>query len=157
MWLPGGYPELHTAALAANSAMRASITAHVAAGRPVWAECGGMMALFEVLDTVDGASHPMWGVLPGRTFMGKRLAALGPQQLDVPGGTLRGHAFHYSSCDTPLVPLARTQAAPGRKLRGAGEALYVGGPRGNVKASYFHAWFASNPAAAAALFLGDAA
>ncbi|MDO9359672.1 MAG: cobyrinate a,c-diamide synthase [Polaromonas sp.] len=155
MWLPGGYPELHTATLAANSAMKASVAAHVAAGKPVWAECGGMMALFEQLNTVDGASHPMWGVLPGHVSMQKRLAALGPQQLDAGHGVLRGHAFHYSTCDTALVPAAHTQAAPGRKLRGQGEALYVAGPRRNVKASYFHAWFPSNPAAAAALFLKD--
>ena len=87
--------------------------------------------------------------------MQKRLAALGPQQLGVAGGTLRGHAFHYSTCSTPLQAAARTQAAPGRKLRGDGEALYVAGPTASVRASYFHAWFASNPRAAAYLFLKD--
>ena len=155
LWLPGGYPELHAATLASNTAMRSSVTAHVAAGQPVWAECGGMMALFEELHTVDGTGFPMWGVLPGRTCVQKRLAALGPQQLEVAGGVLRGHTFHYSTCETSLAPAARTQAAPGRQLRGQGEALYVAGPRGNVKASYFHAWFPSNPSAAAALFLKD--
>jgi len=150
LWLPGGYPELHAETLAANSAMRASVAAHVRAGKPVWAECGGMMALFDELQTVDGASHAMWGVLPGSVTLQKRLAALGPQQLGVAGGTLRGHTFHYSTCTTPLQPAARTEAAPGRKLRSDGEALYV---LGSVRASYFHAWFASNPAAAAQLFL----
>jgi len=155
LWLPGGYPELHAQALAANTAMKASIARHIAAGKPVWAECGGMMALFEQLATVDGDTHPMWGVLPGRVTMQPRLAALGPQQLDVAGGTLRGHTFHYSTCATPLAPAARTQAAPGRALRGEGEALYVSGPTGAVRASYFHAWFASCPPAAARLFLKD--
>lgn len=153
LWLPGGYPELHAETLAANSAMRASIAGHVRAGKPVWAECGGMMALFDELQTVDGASHAMWGVLPGSVTLQKRLAALGPQQLGVAGGTLRGHTFHYSTCTTPLQPAARTEAAPGRKLRSGGEALYVSG---SVRASYFHAWFASNPAAAAQLFLEQA-
>lgn len=52
LWLPGGYPELHAETLAANSAMKSSIAAHVQAGKPVWAECGGMMALFdEIIDT----------------------------------------------------------------------------------------------------------
>ena len=152
LWLPGGYPELHAEALAANTAMKAGIAAHVQAGKPVWAECGGMMALFDQLTTVDGASHPMWGVLPGSVAMQKRLATLGPQQLAVAGGLLRGHAFHYSTCVTPLQAAARTQAAPGCRLRGEGEALYVAG---SVKASYFHAWFASNPLAAAQLFLKD--
>ena len=150
LWLPGGYPELHAEKIATNTAMKASITAHVAAGKPVWAECGGMMALFETLTCADDASWPMWGVLPGSVALQKRLAALGPQQLEISGGILRGHAFHYSTCATTLPVTARTQAAPGRKLRGEGEALYA---LGSVKASYFHAWFASDPAAAAGLFL----
>ncbi len=150
LWLPGGYPEIHAETLAANRAMQTSITAHVQAGKPVWAECGGMMALFDQLTTADGHSYPMWGVLPGSVTMHKRLAALGPQQLEVAAGVLRGHAFHYSTCVTPLPVTARTQAAPGRKLRGEGEAMYVSGP---VQATYFHAWFASNPEAAARLFM----
>ena len=152
LWLPGGYPELHAQALAGNGAMKAAIASHVDAGKPVWAECGGMMALFDTLTSAEGSSYPMWGVLPGGVTMQKRLAALGPQQLPMPAGTLRGHAFHYSTCDTPLKSLARTSAAPGRKLRGEGEALYVSGA---VKASYFHAWFPSSPQAASALFLKD--
>jgi cobyrinic acid a,c-diamide synthase len=152
LWLPGGYPELHAETLAANRAMKSSIATHVQAGKPVWAECGGMMALFDQITGVDGSSRPMWGILPGRVTMQKRLAALGPQQLEVAGGTLRGHTFHYSTCATPLQAASRTQAAPGRTLRGEGEALYVSG---SVKASYFHAWFASSPAAAARLFLKD--
>lgn len=150
LWLPGGYPELHASTLAANHTMRTSIASHVHAGKPVWAECGGMMALFEQLTTLAGETYPMWGVLPGHVTVQKRLAAIGSQQLSINGQTLRGHAFHYSTCATDLPATARTQAAPGRKLRGNGEALYT---LGSVKASYFHAWFASNPAAAAALFL----
>ena len=149
LWLPGGYPELHAEKIAANTAMKNSIAAHVDAGKPVWAECGGMMALFETLTCADSASYSMWGVLPGSVTLQKKLAALGPQQLDMVGNVLRGHAFHYSTCTTSLHAAARTQAAPGRKLRGEGEALYV---QGSVKASYFHAWFASSPAAAASLF-----
>ncbi|MDB5870493.1 MAG: hypothetical protein JWP96_2825 [Polaromonas sp.] len=152
LWLPGGYPELHAPTLAGNSAMKASIARHAQAGKPVWAECGGMMALFDQLTTAEGGRYPMWGVLPGSVTMQKRLAALGPQQLETAGGTLRGHTFHYSTCTTPLQAVSRTQAAPGRSLRGEGESLYVSG---SVKASYFHAWFASCPAAAARLFLKD--
>ena len=40
LFLPGGYPELHAAALAANAATARSIRAHAAAGRPIVAECG---------------------------------------------------------------------------------------------------------------------
>lgn len=156
LWLPGGYPELHAGQLAANACMKAAIRQHVGAGKPLWAECGGMMALFDELVSINGDSQRMWGVLPGKVEMQQRLAALGPQQLELASGVMRGHTFHYSTCASPLAPATRTQAAPGRKLRGLGEALYVFGPSGAAKASYFHAWFASNPLAAASLFLEPA-
>lgn len=152
VWLPGGYPELHGAALANSHACRESLVAHVGAAKPVWAECGGMMVLFDAVVDADGHRHDGWGVLPGAVRMQKRLAALGPHRLPLPAGELRGHTFHYSVCDTPLQPVART--TPARLGAVAdGEALYAHGP---VRASYFHAWFMSNPEAAASLFLPEA-
>ena len=162
LWLPGGYPELHAQTLINNKTMAESIRQHVHNAKPIWAECGGMMTLFDSIETIDGVVHPMWGLLPGRVTMQKRLAALGPQQLNAfevslesPEAieALRGHTFHYSTCTTNLKPITRTQAAPGKTLRGEGEALYQAG---SIRASYFHAWFSSSPVAAARLFLRDA-
>lgn len=151
VWLPGGYPELHGATLANSHTCRESIAALVAAGKPVWAECGGMMVLFDAVVDANGHRHDGWGVLPGTVRMQKRLAALGPHRIALAAGELRGHTFHYSVCDTPLQPVART--APARVGAVAdGEALYAHGP---VRASYFHAWFASNPEAAASLFVQE--
>ncbi|CAN7662840.1 cobyrinate a,c-diamide synthase [Pseudorhodoferax sp. LjRoot39] len=149
LWLPGGYPELHAARLSANTGLRASLQAHVDAGKPVWAECGGMMALFDTLVDTQGQAHALWGLLPGRVQMQPRLAALGPQQLALPAGLLRGHTFHYSTCATPLTPGARTSRPGQAPAPDAGEALLQ---QGSIRASYFHAWFASSPAATAALF-----
>ncbi|MCW5671648.1 MAG: cobyrinate a,c-diamide synthase [Hydrogenophaga sp.] len=146
VWLPGGYPELHADALASATRTRDGLRAHAASGRPVWAECGGMMPLFDHIVSSDGHAAATWGLLPGRAVMQKRLAALGPQRLPLPGGALRGHTFHYSRCETPLEPARCTEAARG----GAGEAVYR---VGSVQASYFHAWFPSSPQAAASLFL----
>lgn len=151
VWLPGGYPELHTAQLAANPGMRASLLAHVARGKPLWAECGGMMALFDTIVLADGSRQPLWGLLPGTVTMHQRLAALGPQQLTLGEHTLRGHTFHYSTVDTPLPVQARTARPHERPQPGAGEALYRQGP---IAASYFHAWFPSSPEAVADLLGG---
>lgn len=151
VWLPGGYPELHSQALVAGTRCRTSLAAHIAAGRPVWAECGGMMPLFDGLTLADGTRLPMWGLLPGEVRMQARLAALGPQQWDTPHGGLRGHTFHYSVTESPLKPLAHT--VPGSRF-GRPEAVYG---QGGVRASYFHAWFASHPTACAQLFLPEAA
>jgi cobyrinic acid a,c-diamide synthase len=150
LWLPGGYPELHGQALSRHAALRDSIVSHVAAGKPVWAECGGMMALFDRLVSAEGESLPMWGALPGAVTMQKRLVALGPQEMALPGGALRGHTFHFSRCETTLAP-----ALCGRKpddapaVPASGEPFYR---HGSVSASYFHAYFPSCPAAVAELF-----
>ena len=151
VWLPGGYPELHAPALSAHAALRDGLARHVAEGRPVWAECGGMMALFEHLHTASGERHAMWGLLPGAVHMQSRLAAIGPQQLVLDGQVLRGHTFHYSTCETTLLPLARS-TRPGAEPvagQGQGEAVYA---LGALHASYFHAWFPSNPALVARFF-----
>ncbi len=153
VWLPGGYPELHLAALSANKDFVASLAAHVAAGRPVWAECGGMMALFDKIVTLQGESHAVWGLLPGSVHMQQRLAGLGPQQLSIGGFLLRGHTFHYSRCDTNLRPLNRSCPPASVPSADVGEALYS---QGSIRASYFHAWFASSPDATAQLFKGQA-
>ena len=152
LWLPGGYPELHLDALAAHAALRGDIAAHVAAGRPVWAECGGMLALCERLTDTAGRTTDLWGLLPGHARMQPRLAGLGMQQLPTPWGLLRGHTFHYSRLDTSMAEAGRS-SRPGQDAHpDRGEALYR---QGSVHASYFHAWFASQPRAVAALLGAD--
>ena len=49
-----------------NRTLWQSLAAHVEAGKPVLAECGGMMALFETLCDVEGREHRLAGLLPGR-------------------------------------------------------------------------------------------
>ena len=144
LWLPGGYPELHAAQLSKNRRFLDSLRAHHVAGKPILAECGGMMALFETLTDTDGNDHRLAGLLPGATVMQTRLGALGGQVLALPQGALRGHTFHYSRAHTPLEPALRASTADGRP----GEALYQ---VGRLTASYLHAYFPSNPAAVAAL------
>lgn len=80
--------------------------------------------------------------------MQRRLAALGPQQLDLEGNVLRGHTFHYSTLDSGAA--VRTRTTRPADVPGAGEAVYR---HGSIHASYFHAWFPSSPAAVARLLL----
>ncbi|NMG55840.1 cobyrinate a,c-diamide synthase [Aromatoleum aromaticum] len=145
VWLPGGYPELHAATITGNTGFREALHAHAAAGKPVLAECGGMMSLFEEIVDKAGQHYSLVGLLPGRAVMQPRLAALGMQVAELPEGRLAGHTFHYSKSDTPLQPLLRAQTPDGRE----GEAIYR---RGRLTASYVHFYFPSNPAAVAGLF-----
>ncbi|MGC4061450.1 MAG: cobyrinate a,c-diamide synthase [Aquabacterium sp.] len=146
LYLPGGYPELHLPALSRNTAMRAAIHAHHEAGKPIVAECGGMLALLDALADHDGASWPMWALLPGTAAMQKRLVNLGMHSALLPEGVLRGHTFHHARMQSPLTAAAQTQA---QRFNGQPEAVYR---IGRLHASFMHLYFASNPAAVAALF-----
>lgn len=145
VWLPGGYPEIHTGALSRHQALWDALHAHVNAGKPVLAECGGMMSLFEFVIDKAGVTHAFGGLLPGRSVMQKRLAALGTQFADLPEGELSGHTFHYSKSETRLTPLIHARTADGHD----GEAIFR---HQRLTASYVHFYFPSNPPAIAALF-----
>lgn len=144
VWLPGGYPELHTEKMAGNTAMIQALRQHIDAGKPVLAECGGMIALAETLIDTNDQPHPLIGILPGTVRMHKKLAALGMQSLAADTGNLGGHTFHYSTFDCPLTPIAYTIDAHQRQS----EAVYRSK---RLTATYFHAYFPSAPHTLAAL------
>lgn len=143
-WLPGGYPELHAAQLAASEGFRAGL-ADFARTRPVHGECGGYMALGAGLVAADGARHRMAGLLGLETSFAKRRMHLGyrlarPHRA-LPGqGTrpLRGHEFHYATIlSQPDAPLARVTDATGAEVAETGSfAAQPGG--GTVSGTFFH-------------------
>jgi len=141
--LAGGFPEVYGAELAANAPLRAEIRAFAASGRPVLAECGGLLYLCADLD-----GHEMCGVLPARGRMGERLtlgyreavAATATPWLEA-GEHLRGHEFHYSTVEPlgdEVPPPAWSLAARGRTRP---DGLVVGG----VQAGYLHVNWAAYP------------
>ncbi|CAL8476081.1 cobyrinate a,c-diamide synthase [Caballeronia sp. S22] len=149
LYLPGGYPELHAATLAVNARTRESIGGHVAKERPVVAECGGMLYLLDTLTDIEGTRHTMLGILPGDAAMQRKLSRLAMQRIDTMHGAMTGHTFHYSTLHTPMQAVLEAKHAT---TGTSGEALYRHGP---VTATYMHAYWPSNPAAAAALFRGE--
>ena len=106
VYLPGGYPERHGAALAAGGTLD-EIGNRAAEGLAVLGECGGLMALAERLTDGDGDTHRMAGVLPAEVRMCDRYQALDHVELCARedtltadgGATLRGHEFHYSEAE----------------------------------------------------------
>ncbi|WP_025916271.1 cobyrinate a,c-diamide synthase [Herminiimonas sp. CN] len=149
LYFPGGYPELHAEILSKANVWQASLRAAHAAGMPILAECGGMMALADALTDQQGETWQMPGLLPGNVQMQTRLAGLGSQGVATVHGQLRGHTFHYSKLESTVAPTAHALKHPSGD---AGEAVYRVGA---LTASYFHAYFPSCPAAVAALFLGQ--
>ena len=133
--LGGGYPELFAAELADAHGFQAGVHAAHAAGLPLYAECGGLMALCRTLTGLDGQTWPMAGLIPAhcrmgaRTVLGYREATtLAPSCAVVAGGRVRGHEFHRSSVEPgPERPLF-CLAAQGNE----------GWSLGSLHASYLH-------------------
>lgn len=156
LYIGGGYPEEHARELSANGSMLECVRAFAASGRPVYAECGGLMYLSQGIETAGGERRPMAGLLPAWTRMLPKRKALGyveasPEGVSFfasPGETLRGHEFHYSE----LGPLdgAAAEWRPAYRLRRRRDATSAteGFQRGSVVASYVHLHFASHPGAA---------
>ena len=149
LYLPGGYPELHAEALSGNAAMRTAIASFCAAGRPVYAECGGFLYLLESLTGLSGTSHAMAGIFPARATMLPRLQRLGYVEVEALAGhpflgagkKVRGHEFHYSAISDMPATIQRTCRVTRRKDK----AEFAEGFRiHNTLAGYMHLHFASN-------------
>lgn len=149
LYLPGGYPELHLDALVKNSELKQQICAHVAANKPVLAECGGMLYLNRSLTDLDGHRAEMCGVLQADSVMQPSLAALGLVEGELTEGfALRGHTFHYSKTDSDEKVVCHPLSQRGRKL----DPVWR---KNNLVASYIHWYFPSNPALVARIFRGQ--
>lgn len=102
VYLPGGYPELHGARLAAAGSFHASLRDAAARGALIYGECGGYMVLGETLTDRLGVVHRMAGLLPVSTDISRPRRTLGYRRLrhasPLPWPSeLMGHEFHYSS------------------------------------------------------------
>jgi cobyrinic acid a,c-diamide synthase len=144
--LPGGFPEEHGGALAANAALRARVAEFAATGAPIHAECGGLLYLAQDLD-----GHPMCGVLESSGVMTPRLklgyrdaVALGQSALFEEGRRITGHEFHR----TAMSPQAGPSPAWRWSIDGD-PAPPEGFVQGGLHASYLHVHPAGCPDAVA--------
>jgi cobyrinic acid a,c-diamide synthase len=149
VYLGGGYPELHGAALGSNTGLWKRLNELRIRDAPVYAECGGFMVLTQGLIDRDGHHWPMAGLIPGVARMTDKLAALGyrhavalkPNLLTGDGDALRGHEFRYSHwiCDDAV---SNEQVAwEVRGSHGAAPGDSSGFADGNLLASYLHIHF----------------
>ncbi len=153
LYVPGGYPELYAAALSCNKTMRAAIREFCVAGRPVYAECGGLLYLLQGLIDQTGRAHEMAGVFPARARMLPHLQRLGYVQGEIlkncplfrEGNAFRGHEFHYSEIEEMPHHVQRCYRLTGRKNQ---PVFYEGYSLFNTLASYVHIHFSSNPSIA---------
>ena len=147
LYLGGGYPELYAEKLSGNHSMLAEIRSFANSGRPVYAECGGMLYLGRSV-----GKFPMAGVLPLEFEMTDRLVDFGYVEatftedclLGPRGTVVRGHSFHYSRVTGQhLLPTVYQL-----HYSLSGQIEHEGFVLGNVLASYVHLHFGGDPAIA---------
>lgn len=138
LYVGGGFPEAYAGELAANGPLKEEVRRFASEGRPVIAECGGLLYLARSLD-----GERMCGVLDAEARMTDRLTlgyrearALSGSPLAEAGAEVRGHEFHYSAVEPPAGE------SPAWELPGRGEEGFVAG---GVHASYLHLHWASHP------------
>ena len=110
LFVGGGFPETQTAALTANSTLRAEIRTAIENGLPAYAECGGLMYMCRSIAFGD-VRHDMVGIVPGEAVMCdtpqgrgqvrlvETASALWPR-VDGAGGAgwrTSAHEFHYAA------------------------------------------------------------
>ncbi len=149
LYLGGGFPEVHAAALSGNESLRRDIREAINSGLPTVAECAGLLYL---CDVVEG--QPMVGAVNAnadmhpRLTLGYREAHLAVDSLLGPAGTaVRGHEFHRTRTD----PAASASPA-WQMLEASGETRPDGfalDPAGTgtptLHAAYLHVHWAGNP------------
>lgn len=152
IYLPGGYPEMHAKALAANEPMKKAVHDAIESGMPVYAECGGFIYLSRgVVDkhSLTSAVDPLVGIFPVSTNMLEQRRALGYREIKLrensiigrKGAVARGHEFHYSEMEEMPQKIERLyQVRKGQNDLGVEGYLYK-----NCLASYIHLHFGSNP------------
>jgi cobyrinic acid a,c-diamide synthase len=110
IYIGGGYPEMHSDRLEQSAGTKEWILAHHESGRPIIAECGGLMYLMDTI-AMNGARHGMVGLFHGVVNWEKKVT-IGYTRLRCDrasvmfrkGDTVMGHEYHYSTISTDLDP-----------------------------------------------------
>ncbi len=148
LYIGGGFPEVFAEELERNRSLRRDIYEFCDSGKPVYAECGGLMFLGESIITEDG-EFEMVGFFPFKTEMHRNFQALGyciyrairSNVISRKGDTVVGHEFHYSK----VIPTGKLEFAY-RVKRGKGiNGEYDGVVKKNTLANYIHIHVLSYP------------
>lgn len=155
IYMGGGYPEVYAQEISRNTGMIRSVADFAGSGKPVYAECGGLIYLSSGVETTDGSRYPFAGVLPVWTRMRRSFKTLGYAEatlrhdtlLGGHGETVRGHMFHYSELVEDPLRCDGWSAAYAVRRNSGGEMVEEGYSRGNILATYLHASLGSHPRA----------
>lgn len=142
VYLPGGYPELHAARLAANRRFLDGLQRAAGRGASIYGECGGFMVLGDALTDANGTAHAMAGLLKLETSFAERRLHLGYRDaalaadcpLGAAGDTYGAHEFHYAG----IVEQGAAEALFSVSDAAGSDLGPMGLRAGNVMGSFIH-------------------
>lgn len=148
IYFGGGYPEIYAESLSSNHTLLHEIRNFASHGRPIFAECGGLIYLTEGITGYDGDFHPLAGLVPGTCRMQEKLILgyrtgipLHENWLYPKNTPVKGHEFHYSVWNNPSPEKAFLQISS--PVAGS-ESTTEGYLDNNIIASYIHVHFGQN-------------
>lgn len=145
LFLGGGFPETQLKGLNSNTAMRQQVRQFVEDGKPVYAECGGLMYLCKELNYL-GESAEMVGVIDVSVKMtakpiGRGYAKISAKQSHLWGDgidnsdEIQCHEFHYSELEGDISAMEMAyEIKRGYGINGQGDGIMVH----NTLATYCH-------------------
>ncbi len=146
IYFGGGFPEIFAAELCRNKRMIDSVREKFMQKMPIYAECGGLIYLFETLIDHENKNHNMAGLIKGTVKMESKRQALGYYEArmnDTNMPLIRGHQFHYSRVlsmeDDKVTPLYQIKKPVQNKWEPEGYKT------NNLMASYLHLHFRDQP------------
>jgi cobyrinic acid a,c-diamide synthase len=153
LYLGGGYPEIYASELSMNASMIKSVQSFAASGKPVYAECGGLIYLSRSIKDLNSCHWPMTGILPCETIMNTSLQTLGYCEVTIrekciignQDMRLRGHEFHYSSIENSAENISENGYDI---VYRNGRSKVCGYINKNILASYVHLHWGQTPEAA---------
>lgn len=142
VYFGGGFPEIFAKELLSNKAIMEDVRKKFKNNIPIYAECGGLIYLFETLIDHDNNQYNMVGLIKGTVKMENKKQALGYYEAKLNDSSLsllRGHQFRYSRVinmdDPDTVPLYKVKK-PSEK-----DWTAEGYRKQNLMASYLHLHF----------------
>jgi cobyrinic acid a,c-diamide synthase len=146
IYVGGGFPELFAAELSANVPMLTALRDAQSLGLPIYAECGGLMALGRSLVDAEGRRHPMAAVVPLDSTLAERRLTIAYREAHAirdtllvdAGETIRAHEFHWSCLE--MEPAASDAAYHVAERHPPEEGF----AHGSTVASYLHLHFAAD-------------
>ena len=149
LFIGGGFPETHLAALSANRNLLAEIRRALAAGMPAYAECGGLMYLARSIQW-RSKKFDMVGAAPGDVIVedrpqgrgyvvieetGKGLWPAASRSSGNSGVDIPAHEFHYARLQNlPADPAYAYRVMRGHGIDGHHDGLLIG----NLLAGFIH-------------------